>query len=868
MAFNGSAHFKPGELVAYLESIGASFGADVNAYTSFDETVYMLEVPTDRDSLLHRGLEALSDFAGRATMSQKEIDKERGVVLEEWRLGRGAQERILRKELPLVFHNSHYAKRLPIGKPEVLRKAPAQRLRDYYREWYTPGRMAVIAVGDIDPAKIEGLILEHFRDLAAKPGEKPVPTHEVPPHAETLVGVATDKELTSSRVTVYFKSPRRVRRTVADFKRGLTEELYTNMLNARFEEISRRRDAPFLYASAFNFPFGRTIEVYGLAAGVVDGGIEKGLAALLDEVARVRQHGFLDKELDRARDDMMAANERAYAERDKSESPGFAGEFVSHFLVGDAVPGIASEYELTKALLPKITLSDITARTPRLMRTDSRVVMAAAPEKAGVSVPTEAMLRGVLTLSAQAKVEAWVDTTAGKPLMATLPTPGTVTGRREVPEIGTTVLTLSNGVECWLKPTDFKADEILFSAYAMGGLSTADSASITTAFMSNVVLSDAGVGGFKATELQKMLSGKILRVNASYGPYTHGLNAMARPADLETALQVVHLGFKGVTEDPDAFAALQKQLEVFFANRANSPEQVFLDTVVAVNTDNFHLTRLPTAPQIAAVKLPEVLAFHRAHCTNAADYTFFFAGTFNVDSIAPLLARYLGSLPSTGKRTSAFVRVGPRFPKGIVRRQVHRGMEPKASARITFFTSSDIEELDMHRARAAGAILNDHLRETLRELLGGTYSAGVQFSNHAPLPGYATMTISFGCAPENLDKLVAATLDEVKKMREAGPSAADVQKQQEVERRELEVALKQNATWFGSLQALHQYGWDPRRIAKRRERIDLLTPANLKESCRKYFPLDRYSVLSLVPETTPAAEGKTNTGGKGKPGGD
>jgi len=866
MNFNGSKHFRSAdELVSYLRSIGMRFGADVNAYTSFDETVYMLEVPTDRDSLLDRGLLALSDFAGRATLSGTEIDKERGVVLEEWRLGRGAQERIQRKQLPLVFHGSRYAERLPIGKPQILQQAPAARLRDYYREWYTPGRMAVIAVGDIEPGKMEVLLRSHFRDIAARPNDKPTPAFEVPPHQETLVNVATDKEATGSSVSITFKNPRRARRTVADFRRGLAEDLFGSMLNSRLDEIAHRRDAPFLSAGAYAYPLGRSVDLYALSARVSDGGIEKGLAALLDEVARVRQHGFLDNELVRAKDEMRAENERAYAERDKSESSGFAGDLVSHFLTGDAVPGTTATFELTRALLPGITLSDVTARIPRLTRNDSRVVLASAPEKAGLAAPTEEALRAVLARAAQANVAAWTDTSAARPLMATLPKPGTVVSRRRIEEIGTTVLMLSNGVEVWLKPTDFKADEILFTAYAMGGLSNADSARFATAFLGNGVVNDAGVGGFKATDLQKMLSGRIVRVSPSYGFYTHGFNGSARPADLETALQLIHLGFLQVTEDLDAYAAMQQRLAAFFADRVNSPEQVFQDTVVAVNTGGFYMNRLPTAEQIAAVRLRDVLDFHRQRFANAADFTVFFAGTFTVDSITPLVARYLGSLPSSGKRTSAFIPRGPRYPTGVTTRQVRKGVEPKASTRITFFTHGGIEELDMHRARGAANILSDHLRETLRELLGGTYGASASFSTLAPLPGYTTTTIAFGCAPENVEKMVAASLAEVKKLVEQGPSAADVQKIQEVERRELEVAMKQNATWTGSLQTVHMFGWDPRRIAKRRERIDLLTPENLKESFRKYYPLDRYTVLTLLPEM--GAAGDAKAGAKDKPGG-
>ena len=861
MNFNGSAHFKNAdELVAYMRSIGMRFGADVNAYTSFDETVYMLEVPTDRDTLLDRGVVALSDFAGRATLSETEIDKERGVVLEEWRLGRGAAERIQRKQLPLILRGSRYADRLPIGKPEILQKAPSARLRDFYRDWYTPGRMVVIAVGDVEPARMDSLIHRHFGDLPARPKALPTPIFEVPPHQETLVSIATDKEATNATASVYFKHPHRGRRTVADFRRGLADELFSTMLNARLNEIAHHGDSPFLGAAAFAFPLGRTLDVYGLAANVADGGIEKGIAAVLQEVARVRQHGFLDRELERAKDALRAQNQRTYAERDKSESNGFAGQLVASFLSGELAPGLETTYRLTRDLLPSITLSDVGARTQRLTHNDNRVVLVSAPEKPGVAVPTEEAVRGLLAQAAEAKVVAWVDTSAGKTLMAELPKPGAVTARRVIEEIGTTVLTLSNGVEVWLKPTDFKADEIQFSAYAMGGVSLADSADFAALSLVPAVVNDAGVGGFKSAELQKMLSGRIVRVTPAYAPYTHGLNGATRPTDLETALQLIHLGFTQPTADPDAFAALQKRLRTFFADRMNSPEQVFSDTVNAVNTGGFYMNRVPTAEQVDAMTLGPALDFHRQRFANAADFTFFLAGSFSVDSIAPLLARYLGSLPSAGKRTSAYLPRGPRFPNGVTTTQVRKGVEPKSSTRITFFTHAGLEELDLHRARACATILTDHLRETLRELLGGTYGASASVSYLVPLPGYTTATIAFGCAPENVDRMVTAALDEVKKLREQGPSAADLQKDQEVERRELEVAMKQNAFWTGSLQTVHSLGWDPRRIARRKERIELLTTENLKATFQKYFPLDRYTILTLLPEV--AADTTRKAGGK------
>jgi len=847
MNFNGSAHFKPDELVTYLQSIGLRFGADANAYTTFDETVYSLDVPSDRDSLLDRGVTALSDFAGRATLTDQEIDKERGVVLEEWRLGLGAGDRIRRKQLPIIFHGSRYADRLPIGLPEVIQKAPYDRLRAFYRDWYTPDHMAVVAVGDIDPAKMEALIREHFGDLKRPAQSRPAPVLDIPPHKETLVAIATDPEATGSSVTLGFKSPHEVTATVGDYRRDLVRNLYFSMLNDRFDEIAHRANPPFLDADTGGGMLGRTDDMWELDASVKDGGIETGLAALLEEAARVRAHGFLPSELERAKKSTRARWERIYAERDKSESSGFAREYVSYFLTGEPAPGIETEYAIVKSVLDGISLDEINAVPEHLMRADNRVVLVTAPTKG--QVPDEAALRSVIDREATASPAAWVDATAGKELMAKRPVPGKVKSRRSVPEIGATVLTLSNGVQVWLKPTTFKADEIVFSATALGGQSLADSADYTVAAMAGQVIGDGGVGGFTSSELDKVLAGRIARVGVSYGDYTQGVAGSTRPQDLETALQLTYLTFTQPTRDPDGFAALQKRTVEFLKDRQNDPQAVFADTVVAVNEGGLYLDRVPTVAQVEAVQLDQVLAFHKERFGNAADFTFAFAGNFKVDEIVPLLARYLGSLPSKGKPTSRFASRFPRYPAGNLTVRVQKGLEPKSNTRITYFTNgAPIEELDMHRARACASILTDHLRQTLRELMGGTYSAGASYSTLAPVPGYSTMAVSFGSDPARVDTLVQATLLEIQKLRDEGPSAADLQKDQEIERRELDVALQQNAVWTGSILTSLQFGIDPRRIAHRRERIGLLTVENLRDTYRKYFPPNRRTVISLLPE--------------------
>lgn len=862
MNFNGSAHFKPGELIKYLESIGARFGADANAYTSFDETVYELTIPTDRDSLVTRGLEAMSDYAGRALLLDTEIDRERGVVLEEWRLGQGAGNRMRRKQFPVLYHGSHYADRLPIGKPEILEHVPAQRIRDFYRDWYRPENMAIVAVGDFNPDVMEKRIRAEFVDIRGQGPRKPVQTWEVPPHPETLISVAADKEARGSTVAITFKHPRRARGTVESFRENLKTGLFQTMLNQRLTEISRASDAPFLRAFAYDSGLGRTVDTFNMSATTTDGTQATGLKGLVREMERVRRHGFLASELERAKVDLLSTYESAWREKDKTESADFAGQYVGNFLDQEPIPSIDWEYETAHQLVPAITLEEVAGLAKRFIHDDNRVILAQSPEKDGLTPPTEDGLRAALAEATAAPVTPWEDRTAGRGLMDTKPAPGRVVATRVIDEIGVTVWTLSNGVEVWVKPTDFKNDEILFRATALGGASMADPADYQEAANVSSMLGETGFGGFTPVEIEKLLTGKLVSGSPIVGNYTHGLAGSSTPKDLETALQLLYLNVTQPGDRAEGFEVWKKRLATGVANRLASPEAVFSDKARALNSGNFYMTRPLTPGAVDSLRLAPALAFYRKAFANAADFTFSFVGAFKPEELKPLVELYIASLPSTGKATSNFVDRGIKFPATVQKAQVLRGMEPKAQTSISFFADPGRDELEMHRLRVAAAILRTHLREILREELGGTYSVSVGTGNMQPLPGYGTVGIGFGSAPENVDRMVAAVFKEVKRLRDEGPTADDLHKQQEIERRELETSEKQNGYWLGSLETSRLLGIDPKRIAHRRERIDLLTVENLHAAFQKYFPLDRYTQVSLLPANGATGINTTTPGGK------
>jgi zinc protease len=849
MAFNGTAHFKPGELVAYLESIGARFGPHVNAYTSYDETVYMLDVPTDREGTVDRGFAALSDFGGGMALDPKEIDRERGVVIEEWRGRLGASARIQAVHAKALYGASKYAERLPIGTPEVLKSFTARRLRDFYDKWYRPDRMGVVVVGDLDPAAAEQLVAKYFGALKARGPAVARPVPPVPPHAETRFGIATDPEAQQSSVVLVHKRPLQDVRTIGDYRRLLLRSLVHQMLNARFSEIARQPDAPFLGASSDDDRFGRDVEAFTLGARVSDAaGITKGLEALTREAARLDRFGFGGAELDRGKQWTLASYEQAYNERDKTEHPSLAAELVRHFLENEPVPGIAFEYELARKVVPAISPDEAAGLAKALITEGNRVALVTAPEKAGAPVPTEAALREGMQRGSTSEVTAWRDEMAGRELMPKKPEPGRVVSTREVPEIGVTVLTFANGATVWLKPTDFKNDQVLFTSYAKGGTSLAAPIEYYDASLSPTLVSIAGVGGYTPVELDKLLPGRLVDVSPYMSLYTHGVSGSSTPRDLETALQLLHLYFASPNRTPESFELMKRRLAAVLANQAQSPTAVYQERLRQINTMNHYTARNPTPEDVEKLKAEAMWSYYDARFANAADLTFFFVGTFDVKAVTPLIATYVGSLPSKNVPAATMGDVRLQFPPAVVREVVRKGREPRSQTVISFFADTGLDEMEMHRTRAATQVLEIRLRDLLREELGGTYSVNVNYTNTQPQRGYGTVAVMFGSAPENVDRMVGAVLEQAAKLRSEGPTADEVQRVQELERRELETAMRQNGYWRDSMQTVHLLGWDVRSIAKRLERSASLTRENIHDVAKKYLPESRYTVVSLLPQ--------------------
>jgi len=847
MAFNGTTHFAKQDLVNYLESIGMRFGPDLNAYTNFDQTVYMLQVPTDTAEILHQAFQILEDWAHGVTFDSAEIERERGVVIEEWRAGRGAGARIRDQQLPVILQGSHYADRLPIGNREVLEHFPPEALRRFYRDWYRPDLMAVVAVGDFAADSIVALIREHFAGIANPPSPRPRPTFDVPDHAEPLFTVATDPEASSSNVAVYFKQPLRPMETIGAYRQQVIEGLFLAMLNERLYERSQDADPPFVNAGAGQGRFVGPKEAFTMGANVQEGGILRGLDAVLTEAERVARFGFTAPELERAKARRLRGLERSFDERDKTNSWIYADQYVSHVVDEDPMLGIGAQLEMHRQFLPGITLDDVNALARAWISEHNRVVVASGPDKAGVATPTVAELAAVFREVTEKPITAYADTLGTVPLLAVPPTPSPIVRETRMDEIGVIRWTLANGVQVVLKPTDFKADQILMRATSPGGTSLAPDSVAVSADRAGMVVNVSGAGPFSDVDLGKLLAGKVARAQPFIGDEEEGFSGSASPKDLETMFQLIYLYGTQPRRDSAAFASMQSRLMSFAQSRAQVPEAAFSDTLLVTITQHHPRVRPLTPELVNTAKLDEALDVYRDRFKDFGDFTFYFVGNVDTAALRPLVETYLGGLPSTG-RHETWRDLGIRPPTGVVRKTVYRGVEPKARTQFVFTGPFEQTQKNRHVLRSMGEALQIRLREVLREDMGGVYGVGVGASSTVIPDTACQVTIGFGADPARLDELVDAVFKEIRALQSTGPADSVVQKVKEAQRRSRETNLRENGYWLSQLVTSDQWGLDPRNLLTYDTLIDQLTAEDIREAARRYIRLDNYVQVTLMPE--------------------
>jgi zinc protease len=846
MAFNGTRRFPKADIVNFLERSGGRFGADLNAYTSFDETVYQLQIPTDTARLMNTALDILEDWAHDITFDSTELKKERGVVIEEWRTGLSAETRVQNKQFPVMLRGSKYATRLPIGTKENLERFPAALAQKFYRDWYRPELMTVVAVGDFDVKEMEAAIRERFARLPASVTPRLREYSTVPNHGETLVSIETDKEYPNSSVALLWLKDRDSTRTVADMRRQFVSSLYDGMVNARFGELSQRPDAPFAYAGSGRGSFVRTKDVYQLFAGVKESGFESAAEALLAEAERIARFGFTQTELDRLRTNYLRSLEQAYAERAKTNSSVFAGQYANAALTGAPIIGIANQQALAKRLLPTITLAEVNALAKSSFTPNNRVVLVAAPAKSEVKVPTSKAMLAVFDKARGSKLTAFVDSTSDSPLVPTPPAPGRVVAERTLE--GTDILewTLSNGARVLLKPTDFKEDEVLFSAYSPGGASLLPDRDVINADLSSVVLSVSGVGEFNQITLGKKLTGKRAGVRASLDENSQSLRGSASSRDLETLFQLAWLRMTQPRVDSSAFLAFKNQMRSVMANQRNTPEAVFDDTITVTMAQHHPRVKIMAPELLDSVDLRRALDIHRERFANGGAFTFFLVGSFTPDSVRPLVERYLASLPAL-QRSEKARDVGIRPPTGVVEKTVRMGVEAKAQTQLIFTGECKYSYENRVVLGALRDLLDIRLREALREDRGGTYGVSVGGSCHRIPTELYEINVSFGSAPERVDELVKEVFAVIDSVKAGIVSDSNLIKVKEIPLRSHETALRQNGAWISSMADADEDGRDQRDFLRLPEIINGVTRGKLRDAARFYLRKDQYARFTLLP---------------------
>ena len=847
MCFNGTSHFPKQEVIAFLQSTGVRFGAHINANTSFDQTVYQLQIPTDNPGVIDRSLLILEDWAHAVSFDPDEIDKERGVILEEWRVGLGADARILDAQLPVLLKDSRYAARMPIGTPEIIRNFKYDRLKKFYTDWYRPDLMAVIAVGDFDPARMESLIRSHFGPIPMPPSPRPRTIYDVPDQPGTRYAIAGDPEATNTIVGVTSLMAARDQTTLGAYRQQTIERVFSGLLSSRFAEMAQKPDAPFLDAETQRGLFVNSTEATSLTALVPEGGAERGLAALFTEADRVARFGFTQTELDRYRLSLMKTFEQLAASNDEHTSVSLAEEFIRNFMQQEPIPGIAYENGLVQRFLPEITLADVNSLASAWVPDRNRVVVLSGPKKPGSALPDEAKLAAVIKGAGGGALTAYVDTVSSRPLLEVTPKPGTIAKTVAKEATGVTEWTLSNGVRVVLDPTTFKQDEILFRAFSPGGTSLANDQDFVAAETATQVVGQGGLGSLTTIDLSKKLAGKAAFVRADIGDMYEGLSGRALRRDLETMFQLIYLTFTQPRADAEAFRVMTGQLTAGLANREAQPDTVFEDTLTAALTQN-HVRAQPMTPALVLqMSLDKSMAFYKDRFADASDFTFVLVGSFDLPTIKPLVERYLGSLPSL-HRKEAGKDVGIRSPGGVVEKQVTKGTAPKSQVGVVFTGAFQNNQRNRVIVRALSNTLAGNLQRVLREDLGGTYGVSVspEFTKR-PTEDYR-LTITFACDPARTQDLIKALFDVVDEFRTNGPSPGQVADAQAALRRDLETDTRQNGYLLNQLAYAYQYDEPVPDPATLRGLYSQLTTSLLRDAARTYLDTNHYVKVVLMPE--------------------
>ena len=818
MAFNGTKNF-PGDdkglgVIPWCETVGIKFGTNLNAYTSIDETVYNISnAPIDRTGVLDSCLLILHDWSNYILLKDDEIDKERGVIREEWRSRNSGILRVYTDLLPTIYPGDKYADCMPIGSIDVINNFPYKDIRDYYHKWYRPDLQGIVIVGDIDVDAVEAKLKAVFADV-----QKPVNPAErtyypVTDNKEPIVAIGTDKEVDDPSIEIYFKqdaTPDSEKNNVGYLASQYMTSMISSMLNARLSELVQSANPPFTRASSYysDFFVAKTKEAFALSASSKADGIETALKTLLQETERARRFGFTESEYARARANYLQSLESAYNEREKTKHGSYVREYVQNFLNGEPIPGIEAEYAMMNQLAPNIPLQAMNMVMQQLVPDSNQVVIIAGPAKEGLKYPTKEEVINLLKGMKDLDLQAYVDKVSDEPLMKEAPKGGKIISEKEGDIYGSTKLVLSNGVTVYVKKTDFKADEIRMKGTSLGGKSIfPDKDALNFAVMDNVI-AVGGLGNFSQVDLTKVLAGKKVSVNAGLGATTENVFGTCSPKDFETMMQLTYLTFTAPRKDAEAFESFKNRMKAQLESAQANPLSSINDSLQKAMYNNHPRVVMMKPEMVDQIDYDRILEMYNDRFKDASDFTFYFVGNIDLETAKPLIAEYLGALPAINRKET-FKDTKMSIRKGVYKNEYAKEQQTPTATIVFLYSGKAPYTLKNDILLSfATQVLDMVYTEEVREKEGGTYGVNC-FGDLQKYPKeQLLLQIVFQTDPAKKDKLAGIVVDELKKLAAEGPSDVHLQKVKEYMLKKYADNQKENGYWMNNLNDYFYYGMD------------------------------------------------------------
>lgn len=855
MAFNGTKNFPKKTMLNYLQDNGIKFGTNINAYTSFDETVYYIsDIPTTNQNLMDSALLVLHDWSCAIALEEEELENERGVIREEWRTRGGAQQRLWDQLLPKMYPGSKYANRMPIGSIDVINNFKPEEIRAYYHKWYRPDLQGIIIVGDFDADAMEQKVVELFSTIPLDKERAERVYYPVPDNEEPIVALATDKEARGTQLLLFYKHdpmPNELKNTQLGYLTNYLLNAASSMMNLRFEEIIQKPDAPFTSAYAYDDDYfvAKTKDAWTVVASSAEDKVEQALAAMIRETERVKRHGFTAAEYEVARTNIIKSYEDAYNNRDKQRNSAYTQEYVRAFTDGEPFPGIEFEYQFIQAIAPNIPVEVINQTVAQLIGENNIVIAITGPEKEELIYPSEEALLGVLAATRAETIEPYAGEAIDEPLVADPPTPGQVVRKERDEAMDASVWTLENGMQVILKKTDFKDDQILMSATSSGGYSPFVQENPINSRLMGSMITLGGVGNFSSTDLPKVLAGKTASARPSVSLITQGFSGSSSIKDFETMLQLVYLYFTAPRKDQDAFLSFIQRTETQLRNQDAEPMVAFSDSVnYAIYGDNPLANRVKTE-DLKMIDYDRAMEMYQELFSNPGSFVFTFVGNINEEEVQPVIEQYLASLPGSVEKRE-FVKVPLDLREGSEKHLFARAMQnPKSSVFNVVCGNMERTLKNQILISILDQVLDIVYTEKVREEEGGTYGVSTGGSIARYPEGQTLLQILFDTDPdtERMEQLNEIILNELKGIAANGPRESDFTKVKEYLNKSYNENLKENSYWLGILSTKYFYGED--NHSSYIETVNAITPQEIQAFTAKLLDQGNVKTVIMVPET-------------------